>query len=580
MNDVAEWPSLSHRLGGRWAISWQALLISALPGVMAILIGSGAESGPEIIAWLSVGLIADAALALWTYALHLTIFRNRHRTPVALPWVVAGALLSGIVFSSAAILAARAFGLSTSTPVLASLIATAIIAAWWGMTLQLLLDARWRFSEQRGALLDRALQQQVAMLQEADVIARMRTSIEQEVEKELTAARAQVNVKLRELDESSILHGDDVATLLRDTATNTIRPLSHRLAARALHVPPRPSLTAVVANIVRRRPFRPLALTLVYLVSTAPADVRELGTPAGLVLAGASVVLIILITTVANRLMVRAPQHHALIFLLTIGVIQVPSLVFAPTRASLAGQPLSVIDMVLNTLVSTLIIFITSGFGSWRSAHRDLLATVSADLAEQEREALVRSRAIADVAREASRVLHGSLQTKLVNCAVAIDNAQRTGDMGAVNRALVQARAVLEQPVEIREQHNDASLAEEVTRKSGLWSGLCAVEIDVRDGVGELRGTFARNAGRVVEEALANAVRHGAATRMRVSISADAGDAIVIVVEDDGSGPAGGRHGMGAVLLDEVSSSPGSWSLEPGVPRGSRLSVTMALSAG
>ena len=577
MTDGAEWPSLSHRLGGRWAISWQAILISAPPAVIAILIGSGAASGVEVMKWFAVGLIAVSALALWTYALHLTVFRNRHQTPVALPWVVAGALLSGIVFSSVAIITTRVFGLTPNAPVLVSLTATALIAAWWGMTLQLLLDARWRFAEQRSVLIDRALQQQVATLQEADVIARMRMSIEQEVESELSAARAAVDRQLIELQQSAQPAGDDVAELLRDTATNTVRPLSHRLAARALHVPPRPSLITVVANIVRRQPFRPLALVLVYLVSTAPADVRELGVRTGLFIAFTSVISIVVITTVANRLMIRQPQRHALIFLTTVGVIQVTSLAFAPVRASLADQPLSGLDVLLNVVVSILIILLTSGFGSWRSAHHDMLATVSADLAEQEKEALVRGHAIADVAREASRILHGAIQTKLVNCAVAIDNAQRTGDIEAVNRALLQARAVLEQPVQINEPRSDASLVDEVSRKCGLWSGLCTIDIDVLDGVGDLRGSVARDAGRVVEEALANAVRHGAASSMQVCIRADAGDALVIVVDDNGTGPGRGRSGMGTNLLDDVSS--GDWSLTPGISHGSRLTVTMALAA-
>ena len=74
----------------------------------------------------------------------------------------------------------------------------------------------------------------------------------------------------------------------------------------------------------------------------------------------------------------------------------------------------------------------------------------------------------------------------------------------------------------------------------------------------------------MVEEGIANAIQHGAATEVTVSIAHEQGD-IVIRITDNGSGPKAGRVGLGSKLLDELA--PG-WTLEA-QPEGTRLTVRL-----
>jgi len=191
---------------------------------------------------------------------------------------------------------------------------------------------------------------------------------------------------------------------------------------------------------------------------------------------------------------------------------------------------------------------------------------------EEEVATIARSQAVAAAAREAAAVLHGSVQTKLNACAMAIDHAAERGDVVAINQALVQARAILDQPVPDLASANAETLASEVERKAALWRGLVQVVTDVDPGIGSLTGRTASQVGAVVEEGIANAVQHGAATVLEVDVRPEDGR-LVVRITDNGSGPTQGVPGLGSRLLDEIA--PG-WHLDRHAD-GARLTAALPL---
>ena len=114
--------------------------------------------------------------------------------------------------------------------------------------------------------------------------------------------------------------------------------------------------------------------------------------------------------------------------------------------------------------------------------------------------------------------------------------------------------------------------------EAGVFAGRPAlnpgdtVEVVVDDDVAsDLPAEVARDVGRVVEEGLGNAVRHGGATSVAVHVRRSDGE-VVVEVEDDGRGPTGGPPGLGSSLLDSVSRT---WELHA-LPTGARLTVRIA----
>ena len=89
--------------------------------------------------------------------------------------------------------------------------------------------------------------------------------------------------------------------------------------------------------------------------------------------------------------------------------------------------------------------------------------------------------------------------------------------------------------------HDEASVADQLHAIASSWNPICAVTLTIDPTVAH---RLHRDTVRVVEEAIGNAYRHGAAGRIDVSIGR-VEDGIEVRVVDDGSGPGGGAPGLG-----------------------------------
>ena len=569
MTDLPAEPTFRERLGGRWAISWQAYVITAIPAILVLVVASS-RTAMDALGWLFVGLVSVGVVGAWVYLTHRTIFRNRASQPIAVPISILFALLAAVVYVTVSGLLGLLLGLPAESGPWSRVPQTLVIATWWTVALALALEASWRFGRERNALIERAVQQQLASMQEAEVAERLRQSIHESVSDQLSESRLRVERHLEEISDASHQSLTAVATELRDTAKGTVRPLSHSLAEGTSRAYRKPGLFAVLSNIVNRQPFRPVIVSVIYVVTTAPREIERLGWQGGIMWVAITVALIAITMTVANLAMKRWPQHHAALFIGGIVLIESPSFALANLYANLTGIELTMGQVVVQALLGSLLIIATSGFGSWRATRRDLLRTFATDLKDEEIETIARSRALAAAAREAAGVLHGPVQTKLVACAMAIDHAAAAGDVIAVNQALVQARAVLERPVPDLAPDRQTTIAAEVERKAELWRGLVTIMADVDPSIAALDGSVAVDVGAVVEEGIANSIQHGAATEITISITPQQGD-IVIRLTDNGAGPTLGPSGLGSQLLDRLA--PG-WRLEA-EPAGARLVATI-----
>ena len=565
-------PTFRERVGGRWALSLKAYLITA-PLVVITIVVAAARSWTEALGWAVAGAVGMAAVGVWVYLLHRTIYRNRSSTPLHPAVVILTAALGAVIFVAVATSTASLITLPMPTEPWERIVPTVIAATWWSVTLTLILEASDRFRRERAILIDRAVQQQVAALQEAEVAARIKDSIRDDVNAELAEASAALVRRLDDIESRSDASYADVADELRDAAQTAVRPLSHRLAEQTAEEHPPPGFLTMVANIMRRQPFRPLALSLIFLVTTAPREINRLGSESGLISIAVTVALIVIPMTIFNALMRRWPQHHTALFITGIVVVEGLTVALTPVYTALTGFVVPWGDVVGSVVIGTFVIFITSGFGSWRITRRDMLRTFEQEISDDELQALARSRAIADAAREASAVLHGSVQTKLVATAMAIDHGVAAGDMVAVNQALMQARAILEQPLASATDTASSTLGEEIERKASLWRGLADISVSVDPSIASLTGSVASRGGEVVEEGIANAVHHGRARSIAVYAAPD-GDDLVLRVVDDGSGPAGGGGGLGSRMLTEQAAD---WSLER-TNEGTVLAVRLSLA--
>lgn len=222
-------------------------------------------------------------------------------------------------------------------------------------------------------------------------------------------------------------------------------------------------------------------------------------------------------------------------------------------------------------LGGTALVIVVTGAAAMRHLQNQQQNVFSEKLSADKIAALAQSRLMVNMAHEMAQVLHGSMQSRLVATALELKRASAVGDWAAVDRALAEARNILASPpVEV--PVTSGTVSDEVARKVALWESLCSISAEIQTQSDFTETPVPRLIGRVVEEALSNAIRHGQASKIHVSVTSDAPTFVTIIVDDNGSGPRPGRAGGGSAFLERVSG--GHWSLKAISP-GTRLTVVM-----
>jgi len=162
------------------------------------------------------------------------------------------------------------------------------------------------------------------------------------------------------------------------------------------------------------------------------------------------------------------------------------------------------------------------------------------------------------VQNDIARYLHGNLQSRMMSLGLTLKMSQQK-DEESLSSAMSIADSLLNSPfAEYLDQHTRA-LIEEVDFAVGKWDGLLNVKTDIEDLDEKLSFVQKRAIGAVVEEALANALRHGFAKEVDIRIY-QGKTGISIDITDDGIGPRMQKPGLGTRLYDLVAIN--GWSLQ------------------
>ena len=574
--------TLRQRIGGRWAIAWQSYLVTAGLGLFALIAGEAASirSLGDLGLWMGAWFAGALGIGLLLVVGQFTIFRNRRSSPVPVGVVIAFDGLCGVVFGLMVSVAAAALDLPTAQSPLQRIVLDTLYAMWWGPTLTYFLDYREQLALARRELISESVALELARMQQGEIVDRIQAELREEIGAELGPARDHVEALLSGAPtrDTSITTGEPadwqaVSVMLRSAADGAVRPLSRRLWSQGVERYPKVPWWTLVANIARYQPFRPVAYALVDIFGTLPALISVFGTTRALVLLGSGLAVTLPVGIGANALMRRLPRWHVEIFVAMIALMQVSVVARGALRDVWMPGSASPQWVITQVLAGIIVVLITSGFGAWNDKATELRANLRADLQHDHVAAVARSQQVATLAREAAQVLHGSVQTRLMACALAIEQAAWRDDNEALALALTEALNALDAPLPGAQEHSVVStIADEVTRKVNLWEGFCRFDVTISADASTGNQSMATAVGRVVEEAISNAIRHGHATSISIVVEVVADGALHVVAIDNGQGPQGGSAGIGSAFLTQASA--GQWSLHA-VEGGARLEATL-----
>jgi signal transduction histidine kinase len=562
------------RITGRWALSWQAYALGVAINV-PLLILTGGRIGTRIVPFgdmgvLAVyGVVASILVGAWALLMNATLLRDRRVRPVALWRFVLLHSVSGAIFGVAIVLADRRLGIALDIPDALTIALTVGLGLWWGVTSAMIFEAHERFIRQRSALLDEAVMAQLALVEDSRIAATLADEARAhrvEVDGQLAAAREDLRQRISSL--SALGDWLSAAQMMRSTADQTVRPLSHALWQEASRRYPEPRVAGVLSQLLREPSFLPLPAASVILIGYVSATILAYGPLLGVITAALLGVTSYAIMLGGNALMRRFRGARQLTYFATVSALEAATLILAygPARVDGVGVPASLIaGALLGTLVS---ILLTSVVASLDASRASVIAQLSSTVNSERLAQLARSRTRSLALRELAKELHGTVQTRLIACASAMELAAREGNAQGCLESLRESVRVLDD----LDRGQEGTLASTLTSLARSWDPMCQVHVDIAP---PLASAPHPDVSRIVEEAIGNAYRHGGAGRVDVSVAPVDGG-IRIEVTDDGTGPVGGPPGLGTDVL--ARATRGNFELRAAPGGGAVLSAILPMA--
>lgn len=192
---------------------------------------------------------------------------------------------------------------------------------------------------------------------------------------------------------------------------------------------------------------------------------------------------------------------------------------------------------------------------------------------------------ISRLRRQVAQVLHGPVQGRLAAVGLSLHlfvDGQRSGRVVSRDATFRRCRALLEQVnIDISVIMNGGpgnieAIDVQLTKLTQRWVGLIDVDYSVSDMAQaniDVSPALASRVGSVIEEAINNAVTHGRAPSVFITVDATLDAGIRIEALDNGRGlPPDVVPGFG---LREIQAVSEDWSLSAGPDQGALLEVTL-----
>lgn len=585
-------PSPLALIGGRWAVSLRVWVFVALLMQIPAVVRASQGVGASAPAMLVPGVLGALALGSVLFAADRTILRSRFTTPVSgwlvlAIWFIACIVRFLVADLASALLAPGGVGFS-----LGQVIAGCVsLLGWmWLLSAYFAINDYYRASSNElRASMTRLLE--ISNRQVVDD-ERLRASLSASIEE---AVLPTIGVLTREVsvlnDRSSQQELLALAERAGGEARLLVREISHGIAGGKFSVIS--STGSIETAELMRNAREPWLVSLLWAplllaFSILPLAFANFGAGALLrVLVafaswfGVCVLLRLLQNGFSGLRLVKTFGFVLVANLLAIGAGMVVTSLVTPDWP-LAKAALQVLGLCMVAILA----------GVTAASMSRAIAGLRKDseiLAEQNRlivEATVKFEdSISRLRRQVAQVLHGPVQGRLAAVALSLHlfvDGQRSGRVVSRDATFRRCRALLEQVnIDIGVimnggPENIEPINSQLTKLAQRWVGLIDVEYNVsvmaQTNI-DISPALASRVGSVIEEAINNAVTHGRAPSVFITVDATLDAGIRIEALDNGKGvPAEVVPGFG---LRDIGALAGEWKLSSAPSGGALLSVTL-----
>ncbi len=554
----------------------RTLALFAIPSFSVVMFANPARLAGSLLEWFLIGCIAYAVTVMVLLLFKATVLPARPRKPnwwlTTLAFFAAGALRGYCVW-----LVGREWGIVPESDLLFRITSGFLLVLGGVGGLAIYEASRIRQAEQLAAL-----HLQTAKLDElrGGIRERIRVSQQELVNKIrgiLEPIVAQLLTDIARSDSTSALN------TIREAVDQLIRPLSREMGSagsnfeQSLVANALASTVKISKSVLPKRVFAGSmmvpSLALFATITTAPG-------PLALYIEGSALeafLISILLIFASFQILKSATSKLSLPIWAALLVSLAPAFI-GPLLIKITLDALGWVTPASSWYQFALVLFCTVILAflmqltrTQRAEHERNLRVVVHDLGvlnSQLRQEVWFNR------RRTAAVLHGPIQASLYASAMRIKPGEKISqEMSAtVERDIALALAKLDGSNMIEPFD---SVLEQITE---VWDGIAQISVveqplDLREAL-ERNPTAAACALEIIREAVSNAIKHGSAGKITISLSLADTNFIALAIANDGLALSKQRvAGYGSQILDEVTYE---WSLES-LPTGVELKALVAI---
>jgi two-component sensor histidine kinase len=390
---------------------------------------------------------------------------------------------------------------------------------------------------------------------------RARESIEDEYSLLISETKKQIlNAEGKSLAEQY----DHIAKVLTHSAEDLIRPLSHRLMEEEMQDFSPPSLPTIFLLGLRNPVLPLLPIQLLSFISTATVVSREVTSVTKILILCLIQISLLSIQTLGIRVLFRkygsrSKRYFGLILMGVSTAITVWADKFIIELLYQDQFEFLLPDSFLLSFIWWLAIFLIVSFIANLIRNETKSEEFITELIESKSlDQLLIQNETSQVRQDIARYLHGNLQSRVMALGLSLQVTE-VKDQKNMDSALTIASSLLDSPFSELITTEERSLTDEVAYNISRWDGLLKIDSHIAIPDLALSPIQIRAVGAAIEEALANALRHGLAKEIGIRIYED-GIGLTLTIQDDGIGPRNTPPGLGSRLFDTVATR--GWSLK------------------
>lgn len=435
------------------------------------------------------------------------------------------------------------------SPLLGRLLnSTYSVVLWIGLA-SILIESNRSFKRRYGALLTQLL---ISKLSSSNAPDPGYALIAQQI------ARMQLKIRKiiqdRELDQSDSNHAVILGAALREEIEVNLKPLSQRLWVKSLFTPPSAKIAGVISSAITELQYPYIFTATLYGCSNIINATQSLGFFAGVVYGTSTFFVLYIFEKARQSLVAHFTSNSSYINRFFVVFIGFAVLLTTNGIFQVVGIDYSFMVALLTAPVLSFLIIAVAGVKLILHDRRTILDILSRKILKVDNE-----RLDSVLSGNAASYLHNSLQSELNALALQLDAIVQNPDPAQNKILMKRIDALVSQS-----RSEDFKLFFETPqvrlgRVIASWNGIADIDLAIDTGIWD-DGIRSSIVASLVQEAIANSVRAGEASRVNVS-GEISGDSIVITVLDNGTAPLlAERRGIGSQWIDRIATT--EWKVE------------------